>query len=79
MWHGPMPTSMPSGILIHPAVWPKQTWAVEYCGLNRGRLVTIHMGRKLGDCAPFVGEGQLGPHLAQCGLGRGLPPYHVAS
>ena len=24
---GPRPTSVPSGILIHPAVWPQQTWA----------------------------------------------------
>jgi len=24
---GLRPTSLPSGILIHPAVWPKQTWA----------------------------------------------------
>jgi len=23
--------------------------------------------------------GELGPHLIQCGLGRGLPPYQVAS
>jgi len=25
MWPGPRPTSIPSGILIHPAVWPEQT------------------------------------------------------
>ena len=24
---GPRPISIPSGILIHPAVWPQQTWA----------------------------------------------------
>ena len=24
---GPRPTSVPSGILIHPAVWPQQTWS----------------------------------------------------
>ena len=29
-------------------------------------------------CASFLG-GELGPHLTQCGLGRGLPPYQVAS
>jgi len=28
-------------------------------------------------CAPFGGE--LGPHLTQCGLGRGLPPCQVSS
>jgi len=32
---------------------------------------------KWGCCAPF--EGELGPHLSQCGLGWGLRPYHVAS
>ena len=48
-------TSVPSGILIHPAVWH-----------NRH-------GPKIGGCcAPFYGE--LGPHLTQCGLGRGPPP-----
>jgi len=36
------------------------------------------MGRKLGIC-PFFGGGELGPHLTQCRLGRGLPPYQVAS
>jgi len=25
MWSGPRPTSVPSGILIHPAVWPQYT------------------------------------------------------
>jgi len=24
---GPRPTFVPSGILIHPAIWPQQTWA----------------------------------------------------
>jgi len=37
------------------------------------------MGRKEGGgcCAPFTGE--LGPRLTQCGLGRRLLPYQVAS
>jgi len=26
MLSGPRPTSLPSGILIHPAVWPQQVW-----------------------------------------------------
>ena len=34
-------------------------------------------GPKIGGCAPF--ERGAGSHLAQCGLGRGLPPYQVAS
>jgi len=27
---GPKSTSVPSGILIHPAVWPQQTWAENW-------------------------------------------------
>jgi len=27
MWPGSRPTSVSSGILINPAVWPQQTWA----------------------------------------------------
>ena len=42
------------------------------------RLGTIEMGGKWEGYAPFWG-GELGPHLAQCGLGRGLPPHRVAS
>jgi len=26
VWPGPRSTSVPSGVLIHPAVWPQQTW-----------------------------------------------------
>jgi len=33
---------------------------------------------KIGGSVPFLGA-RAGPHLAQCGLGRGLPPYQVAS
>ena len=56
---GPTPISLPSGILIHPAVWPQQTWAENW------------------GAVPF-GEGEQGPHLTQCGLGQGLPPYRMA-
>ena len=28
---GPKPTSIPIGILVHPAIWPQRTW-VENCG-----------------------------------------------
>ena len=39
-------------------------------------FATIDMGRKLGEMCPFfLGGGELGPHLTQCGLGRGLHPY----
>ena len=43
------------------------------------RLATIDMGRKLGAAPFFFLGGELDRHLTQCGLGRGLPPYQVAS
>jgi len=42
------------------------------------RLATIDISQKLGDFAPLFG-GELGPHVTQGGLGRGLPLYQVAS
>ena len=42
-------------------------------------LAAIDMGRNEGGrCAPFHG-GKMGPHLIQCGLGRGLPTYQLSS
>jgi len=43
---GPMPKSVPSGVLIHPATWPQYIWAVKWAGL-------------LCQC-PFL-KGELGP------------------
>jgi len=58
---GLRPASLPSGILIHPAIWSQQISAKD-CGAP----------------PPFWG-GEPGPHLAQLGLGRELPPCQVAS
>jgi len=44
------------------------------------RLATIGMGRKVvAAMPPPFSWVELGPHLTQCGQGRGLPPYQVAS
>ena len=94
MWPGPMPTFVPSGILIHLAVWPQQPWAENLEALpRRGLELCTHQkqcrlgqglppyqvaswsiqpfghkryGPKIGGCVP-LGEGELGPHLSQCG------------
>jgi len=42
------------------------------------RLATIVIGRKVGGCCALC-TGELGSHLTQCGLSRGLPRYQVAS
>jgi len=57
----PGPTStlcLSSGILIHPAVWPQQTRAENCSGVHGGVPLS---------------KGELGHHVTQCGLGRGLP------
>jgi len=41
------------------------------------RLDTIDTGRKLWAVPPLQGGGELGRHVTQCGLGRGLPSYQV--
>jgi len=44
------------------------------------RLATTGMGRKLGRrVRPLFLEAELGLHLTQCRLGRGLSQYQVAS
>ena len=45
--------------------------------LRWATVATIDMGRKEGDCCALSRE--LGPRLVQCGLGRRLLPYQVAS
>jgi len=43
-------------------------------------VTTVDMGRKEGRVAAvLLSRGELGPRLTQCGLGRGLLPYQVAS
>jgi len=32
MWPGPRSTSVPSGVFIHPDVWPQETWAKNWVG-----------------------------------------------
>ena len=41
LWPGTRPTSVPSGILIHPAVWSQQTWAE-----NWGCCVEVYLRTK---------------------------------
>ena len=43
------------------------------------RLATTDMGQKLGTAMPLFRGWELGLHLTQCGLGRGLALYQMAS
>jgi len=58
--------------------WAEVYFRTKWRLYPSSRLATIDMGRKLGGgCALFLGE--LGRHLTQSRLGRGLPAYQVAS
>jgi len=57
MWPGPRSTSVPSGILIHPALWPLQTraenWGLRPLFYGRGggsHLTQCGQGRELRAC-----------------------------
>jgi len=41
------------------------------------RLAATDMGRKVGGAVVPLTVGELGPHLTQCRLSRGLPPRQV--
>ena len=45
IWPGMRPTSVPSGILIHPAVWPQWTWLSS---AHRKKNQQIFGGHKFG-------------------------------
>jgi len=65
----------------HIVAWTKTNLQAN-CHLDPcSRLATINMGRKFfeGGSTHFLGRGERGHHLTQSRLGRGLPPYQVAS
>jgi len=57
---GLRPTSMPTAILIHPAIWHNKhtKWHLD----ASSRLATIIKGWKLGLALSLLGEGELGPN-----------------
>ena len=50
MWPGHSPTSLPSGILIHPTAWPQQTWAADYTDADKACVPKL---RNWGLLCPF--------------------------
>jgi len=67
------PYQVPSGILIYSDVWSQQTWAENWGCTPLGWVGSMGHEPKIGELlCPFLG-GCMGPHVTQCGLGRGLP------
>jgi len=63
--------------IYHSVAWAEAYIHTKWHLDPSRRLPTTDMGRKLGGCAPLV---ELGPHLIQCGQGRGLylhAKFHV--
>jgi len=63
------------GLVIYNVAWAEAYLPTKWHLDPSSCLATIHMGRKVGGAAVPLSRGELGPHLIQCGLGRGLPPY----
>jgi len=61
----------------HKVAWAEAYLHTKWHLSPSSHLATTDTGRKLGGCAPL--EGELGPHLTQCRIGRGLPLYRLAS
>jgi len=66
----PPPSGGGSWVLIyHKVAWAKASLHTKWHLNPSSHLATTNMGQKLEGCAP-LGEGEPGPHLTQCGLGR---------
>jgi len=63
----------------HNVAWAEAYLRTEWHLDTSSRLATLDICRKLGAAMPPLFGGGLGPNLTQCRLGRGLPPYQVAS
>jgi len=65
VWDGPRSTSVPSGTLIHPAIWPQQIWPKNWGFASLGRRgLSLHLthcvqGRGLPACQ--VSSGSIQP------------------
>jgi len=65
--------------MYHNVVWVEAYLRTKSHLDPSSRLATINMSRKVAGLCPFLGARKLGSHLTQCGLGRGLSPWPVAS
>jgi len=65
---GPRPTSIPSGILIHAAIWPQQTWA------ENGGALSPFWGEELGRHLTQCGHG-LRPTCMPSFILRSVHPF----
>jgi len=63
----------------HNVAWAEAYRCTKWHLDPSSRLATIDMDRKVGGCCALSGRGELGPNLTQCGLGRGVALYQVAS
>ena len=58
---GPMPTTIPSGMVVHPAIWPQRTLAEKWglCLFRGGKLGPHHTQCRLGRGYTSVSSGVL--------------------
>jgi len=65
------------GPIEHKVAWAEAYLHTKWNLSPSSHLATTDIGGNWGLC-PFRG-GELGPHLAQCGLDQGPPPCQVSS
>ena len=71
MWSRPRPTFIPSGT--------RPTFVPSGIIIHPAVWPQQTWDKKWGGCCAPILWGQLGPHITQCHLSLGLPPYQVAS
>jgi len=65
-------------IVLHAVAWAEAYLHTKWHLTPSSRLATMDTGKNWGGSAPLE-EGELCPHLTQCSLGWGRPPYQVVS
>jgi len=69
---------MRSFVLIHPTVWPQETWTADYTDVGKACAQPAPVNFECWAAMP-LSVGELDSHLTQCGRGRGLPACQVLS
>ena len=89
---GAVPLSVRVGGARSPSnnvAWAEAYLLIKWHPDQSSRLARIDMGIAAYRCSPYktakvgaavpLSVGELGLHITQCGLGRGLPPYQVGA
>jgi len=63
------------GLAVYSVAWAKVFYLRTKWHLDPSSRLAQQSWAKIGGYSAPFGGGRIGPHLTQCGLGQGLPPY----